>query len=224
MTYIVSPASTDNYNFMIAQPMQPVLTNNDMSWLERTLARPGWEPDNERALLFSKLFMAFVMSKPGVDYFHRTFDGHTYQKPEFDLAKELAKKALTNPLVKNMVQLHDRQKVKESVLECEHNGFKFSVRGRCNYGLWLESLNWGGYLKPTSATTLDQFIKEVLYLNYDRRAAFYMDITGSKCYMLVGVSKKNKQLFHFPFERGCDYYNSGRDKYMELAFKHMILF
>ena len=51
-----------------------------------------------------------------------------------------------------------------------------------------------------------------------------MDIAGSNQDILIGISKVNNKVFKLPIKRGDDFYNSGKEKYLELAFKWWYLF
>ena len=68
-------------------------------------------------------------------------------------------------------------------------------------------------LKTTSATTYEDFAKTVKTYQYDRQMAFYCDACGAKNAILVGISKKNFELFFY--EMTHEDFEKGRSKYTE---------
>ncbi len=68
-------------------------------------------------------------------------------------------------------------------------------------------------LKTTSATTYEMFAKTVKSYQYDRQMAFYCDACGAKKAILVGISKKNFELFFY--EMTHEDFEKGRYKYTE---------
>jgi hypothetical protein len=68
-------------------------------------------------------------------------------------------------------------------------------------------------LKTTSATTYEDFAKTVKTYQYDRQMAFYCDACGAKKAIVVGISKKNFELFFY--EMTHEDFEKGRYKYTE---------
>lgn len=88
----------------------------------------------------------------------------------------------------------------------------------------MPSMNWGGDIKSTSATTQAQFESAVRQFDYDRQRFFYMNIAGSDKDVLIGISKENFRVFKVFIKRGDELWESGRQKCMELAFKYWTMF
>lgn len=103
------------------------------------------------------------------------------------------------------------------------NGIDFDLNCKCKYDLWSKPLKWGGDIKSTTATTQAQFEAAVKHFDYDRQRYWYMNLSGAKQDMLIGISKKNCQIFKIPIKVGDPLYNSGKAKAEDLAFKFWAL-
>lgn len=99
----------------------------------------------------------------------------------------------------------------------EINGLQITIPAKCKYDKWAFNLGFGGDIKSTQVTTQAQFAASVKFLNYDRQAAWYMDITGSERFPIIGVSKKNHKTFVVSIKRGDELYYTGRQKYQKLV-------
>jgi hypothetical protein len=88
----------------------------------------------------------------------------------------------------------------------------------------MPTFNWGGDIKSTAATTQKQFEEACRYFDYDRSRFWYMNIANSNQDILIGISKVNFKIFKLPIRKGDDFYNEGKKKALELAFKYWQLF
>lgn len=200
------------------------VSNSDLSWLKKY-----WMPeklifDIEQAYRFGTLVDAIITEPHKVDYFKYTVDGVQYTKDEFEKAKEMRKSFLADALCKRLVDVSSMQIFMTEKKTFNYCGTEFSLNTRCKWDLWWSSQNWGGDIKSTTATTQKQFEEACRYFDYDRQRAWYMDIAGSNQDILIGISKVNNKVFKLPIKRGDDFYNSGKEKYLELAFKWWYLF
>jgi len=100
----------------------------------------------------------------------------------------------------------------------------FSLPVRCKWDLWMAGFNWGGDIKSTVATTQKQFEEACRHFDYDRQRWWYMNIAGSAQDILIGISKKNFKIFKLTIRRGDEFWKSGREKALELAFRYWQLF
>ena len=200
------------------------VSNSDLSWLKKY-----WMPENqiydiEQAYRFGTLIDAIVTEPHKVDYFKFTVDGVQYTKDEFEKAKEMRKSFLADPLCKRLLDVSSMQVFMTEKRTFNYGGILFSLNTRCKWDLFWNQQNWGGDLKSTTATTQKQFEEACRHFDYDRQRAWYMDIAGSNQDILIGISKVNNKVFKLPIKRGDDFYNSGKEKYLELAFKWWYLF
>lgn len=200
------------------------VSNSDLSWLSKY-----WMPDYklfdiEQAYRFGTLVDAIITEPHKVDYFKFTVDGINYTKAEFEKAKDMKKAFMADPLCKRLVDVCNMQEYMTKASVMRYAGVDFALHTRCKWDLWWKAQNWGGDIKSTKATTQKQFEEACRYFDYDRQRAWYMDIAGSNQDILIGISKVNNKVFKLPIKRGDDFYNSGKEKYLELAFKWWYLF
>lgn len=205
---------------------RPEVSNSDLSWLKKY-----WQPENmvydlEQAYRFGTLIDCMITEPYKVDYFKLTCAGNQHNKADFELAESMKKSFYRDPLAKMMAEKSEFQKVSvRNDFEIEHEGFVFSLDVRCKWDLYAQNtLKVSGDIKSTTATTQKQFEEAVRYFDYDRQRAWYMDIENTNNDMLIGISKKNCQVFKVPIKRGSDLYKSGKAKYQELSFKWFCLF
>lgn len=200
------------------------VSNSDLSWLKKYWMPEKQIYDIEQAYRFGTLIDAIVTEPHKVDYFKLTVDGVQYTKDEFEKAKEMRKSFLADVLCKRLLESCTMQKFMTTKRLFNYQGIEFSLHARCKWDLYWSSQNWGGDIKSTTATTQKQFEEACRYFDYDRQRAWYMDIAGSNQDILIGISKVNNKVFKLPIKRGDKFYNSGKEKYLELAFKWWYLF
>lgn len=202
------------------------VSNSDLSWLQKY-----WQPvtvvyDLEKAYRFGTLIDCMITEVHKVNFFKLTCAGEQYSKEEFALAEEMKKAFYRDEFCATMAKHSEYQKVSiRHGFPIDHNGFGFRLNVRCKWDLFaMPKLKISGDIKSTTATTQKQFEEVVRYFDYDRQRAWYMDIEDVHNDMVIGISKVNKKVFKVPVVRGSQLYNSGKEKYQELAFKHWYLF
>lgn len=201
----------------------PEVSNSDLSWLKDQLF-PRNMPDPTNAYKFGSLIDAMITEPLRVDYFKRTLDDVKYTVDEFKLAEAMKKVFWSNEFCKMIADKADGQKVMREHQEIDYKGFPFSLYTRCKWDLWREDWGWGGDIKSTTAETQKQFEDAARYFDYDRQRAWYMDISGAKRDVLIGISKKNLKVFIININRETSFYKDGVAKYKELAFRHYLMF
>jgi hypothetical protein len=201
------------------------VSNSDLSWLKDYWSDNKMdEVSKEKAYKFGTLIDAVITEPFKVDYFKFQVDGVQYSEEDFEKAIQMKKAFMKDPLAQNLLKQSDTQKVMITNRTFTYDEVEFSLDTRCKWDLWMDGLGWGGDLKSTTATTQKQFEEAVRYFDYDRQRAWYMDIAGSNQDVLIGVSKENFKVFKVPIRRGDELYNSGLNKYNQLAFKWWALF
>jgi hypothetical protein len=200
------------------------VSNSDLGFIQKY-----WEPetifaDKQAAYKFGSLVDAIITEQHRVNYLTYRVDEVQYTREDFDQAKAMKRAFMADSMAAAMLTQSNTQAVMVRDVIIEHEDFSFPLSVRCKWDLWMEKAGWGGDIKSTAATTQAQFIAACKYFDYDRQRAWYMDIAGSDRDILIGISKKNNKVFHLPITRGDAFYNSGRAKYEELAFKNWYLF
>jgi hypothetical protein len=180
--------------------------------------------DLTQAYRFGNLIDAMITESDRCDHLNLRVDNEQFSRDEWEKAKRMMQAFFADPLCKQFHSLASGQSVMTKQLQLEYMGVDFVLPVRCKWDLWMPSVRWGADIKSTNAITQAQFEASVSYFNYDKQRAWYMDIAGSDRDMLIGISKVNYKIFKVPIRRGDALYNSGREKYMEWAFKYWCLF
>jgi hypothetical protein len=82
----------------------------------------------------------------------------------------------------------------------------------------------GGDIKSTTATTQEQFEAAITHFDYHRQRAVYMTLSGYSYDVIIGISKKNFQVFKVYIKRGDELFNRGMYEFQALAYKYYVLF
>ncbi len=213
-------AEKDPYYFM------PEVSNSDLSWLKKYWMQEDQIHDVEQAYRFGTLIDCMITEPEKINYFNMTCAGERYSREEFDLAKKMKAAFYKDEFCATLAKHSEFQKVsiKKDFL-IEHDGFQFTLDVRCKWDLYaMPKLRLSGDIKSTTAVSQKQFEDACRHFDYDRQRALYMDIEGVENDMLIGISKVNCKVFKLPIKRGGEFYNSGKLKYQELAFKYWYLF
>lgn len=203
---------------------RPEVSNSDLSALEFYFMNKEQAYDLAQAYRFGNLIDAMITEPHRVDHLSLLVDGEQFTRDEWEKAKHMMKAFFADPVCKQFHSLASGQSVMTKVMHMEYQGIEFALPVRCKWDLWMEVMGYGADIKSTTCTTQKQFEDSVRYFNYDKQRAWYMDIAGSDRDMLIGISKVNFKIFKVPISRGDALYNSGREKYLEWAFKYWCLF
>lgn len=204
---------------------RPEVSNSDLSELKKYFSPPSYAMDLEDAYRFGNLVDAMITEPERVDHLKKQVDGVQFKDDEWNLSYDMLKAFRNDPICAQYLKMASGQSVFTNPdFKITFDGFEFSLPVRCKYDLWFEIIKSGSDIKSTAATTQKQFEDACKYFDYDRQRAWYMDITGAKQDMLIGISKKNKKIFKLPITRDSNFYKEGKEKYQELAFKYWMLF
>lgn len=118
--------------------------------------------------------------------------------------------------------------LKVDFFSVNYMGTEFTIPARCKYDLCSLPMKIGADLKTTSCTSLKAFKDMISLMDYDRQAAWYMDLGKLDNFMFIGISKvpnkKGKhEVFHVAFDRDSDIYKSGLAKYQRLSYLYKLL-
>lgn len=204
---------------------RPEVSNSDLGQLEKYWLPQTFIIDLEAAYRFGSLIDALITEPGIVDYYKLQVSGVQYSKEEFDKAIAMKQAFYNDPFCKSFAAQCEMQKVSvKKDFQMSVKGVKFSLDVRAKWDFFAPKIDLSGDLKSTACTTQKQFEQSILHFNYDRQAAFYMDIENKSNFMFIGISKVNYKIFKVPVKRGSEIYNSGKDKYTELAFRYWYLF
>lgn len=198
---------------------RPEVSNSDLSALKKLLYG-GNEFDPTEAYKFGTLIDCMLTEPDKVNFFNYTCAGEQYTPEQFEQARQMKRAFFKDDLARRMLEQASTQAIMFRDMDIEFEGFRFSLPVRCKWDIWMKHLNWGGDIKSTTATSQKQFEAAARHFDYDRQRAFYMDIAGSNQDILIAISKVNFQVFKIPIKRGDEFFQSGQDKYRELAFQY----
>lgn len=211
-------------------PFDPYYSRSEVSNSDLTSLKYQLQPQLEtlspsakaKAFKLGHLVDGLVTEPKNCNHYRLTVGDETYNKEEWAWGKKMLsairKAAKKDPFLDHVLKNADTQK--EFILPSMHfdvGCYSFDLPVRCRYDWWLG--NFGGDLKTTSATTYDQFLAQIDWVDWDRSRAWYMDISGANQDFIYAISKKNFKVFFLKIQRGDEIYNRGREKYEELAFK-----
>jgi hypothetical protein len=201
------------------------VSNSDLTTLKNELYPQPQYGDKEQAFKFGSLFDALITEPDRVDLFNYRVDDVQYLEDDFRIAVEMRKSLLSesrkDKFLENVLKLSDTQKTSiRRNQPFDYFGFYYSLDTRCKWDWFITSMNFGGDLKTTAATSHKEFEEAVDFFDWDRSRAWYMDIVGSDRDFIYAVSKKNCKVFKYFINRNDTTYQRGKEKYNELAFKY----
>jgi hypothetical protein len=203
----------------------PQISNSDLSWLKSILQPPKVIFDTDIVFAFGNLLDAIITEPNRIDFHKRMLDGVRYKKTDFTKAEKMCNSYLSDEYCRSLLKKATFQDIiiKEN-FEINFNGCIFTVDARCKWDLLIRNISLGADIKSTDAKTQIEFESAINYFDYDRQAAWYMDITNIDIMIIIGISKKNCKVFKVFISRDSELYKSGYDKYSYLAFKYKLLF
>lgn len=98
------------------------------------------------------------------------------------------------------------------------DGQTITVPAKCKFDVWNPKLGFGGDIKTTDAKNQAQFEAAASFFGYDLQAAWYMDVTKSNRFVIMGVSKHHPHpVFIISIKRDSEQYLAGKEKYEAYA-------
>lgn len=216
----VLPDWKDPYYFL------PECSNSDLSWLKSFFEPEPIRFDKEKAYRFGTLLDCQITEPHKVNYFRLTCCGNQYTREEFALAERMKLAFYRDEFCTLLAQNSLMQKITiNRTFKITYMGVTFCLPFRIKWDLnaWA-SIQQGGDIKSTTAETWKQFEAACYHFEYFRQRAVYMDVEGVDRDVLIGVSKKNCQVFKIAIERGDKYHQLGVEQYSRLGFQYATLF
>lgn len=200
------------------------VSNSDLTELKNLLYPRTQYGDKEKAFKFGSLIDAMITEPDRVRHDKHMVDDVLYSGEDWELAedmkKSLRRESYKDPFLKYVLENSEMQKFSiRHNQEFDYAGFKYYLDTRCKWDFWLPCMNFGGDLKSTAAETQKQFDESFDFFDWDRSRAWYMDIENSNQDFIYAISKKNCKVFKKFIKRGDLAYQTGKEKYDELAFK-----
>lgn len=220
--HLTKPNYYTQYNYV---------SNSELSLLERTL---NLKPELEgNFLAFGNLFDALITEPELIDMDNMLLtlsDGTTVAFTESDMnkAQNMKRCAYQNQMVRSLFpQLEFQKEIYIDQFLIQSDIAEFHLPVRCKLDGYAEGMGLAVDLKSTSCTSLKQFICSMDTFDYDRQAAFYMDLANVDRFLFVAVSKVERKGMHEVFlhavQRGDEVYKSGLAKYQRLAYLYDML-
>lgn len=196
-------------------------SNSDLSELWKQFLPPQRIIDLEYAYKMGTLIDVMITEPNKLNLYSYKIGEVQYSRDEFMLAKAMKESFMKDDLCRTLKEQSVGQAVYTKELEINYEGFIFTLKTRCKYDLFSDVLGWGADIKSTVATTAKAFNEQIMYCDYDRSRAFYMDISGAEKDIIIGISKiAPHKLFKVLITRDSELYKEGKKKYEELCFKY----
>jgi len=201
------------------------VSNSDLGWLQSQLYPKDRIIDPTQAYADGNLLDAMLTEQHKIDYFKRTREGVVYKKSTFDNTVKMKKSFFRDEFCRNIIEHSNSQKI--SIVHdklYQWNGVEFVLNVRCKWDIWRDDWGWGGDIKSTTAKTQSEFEAAARHFKYTRQRAWYMDIEGAERDVLIGISKANHKVFKIFITKDSEFYQTGKQEYLELAYKWNLLF
>lgn len=180
-------------------------------------ALKGHFGDPTEAYKFGTLFDVLETEPEKLHAITRMIDDVTYTQEEIDVAKAMQQSLHNYPLYRMLRHgaVFQAEHYSENT-DFKHNGWTWQMPTRCKTDLMHPTLIVD--IKTTTAVTQKAFESAAANFDYDRQAAFYMNMLPDvKLMYIIGISKKYPyNVFSVKYERER---HMGFEKMNELAFE-----
>jgi hypothetical protein len=136
-----------------------------------------------------------------------------YTPEIWDQARKLARACERDPVIAQLLKSVVGQYVFVRTVSFTYQEEEISLVGKCKFDLFTKQFRTGLELKTTACTNARQFREAIDFFDWDRAAAWYMDLARIDRYWIAGVSKKNGEIFKHAIQRGDELYSAGLKKY-----------
>lgn len=201
------------------------VSNSDLSKLKMYFSNAEYVRDATEAYRFGNLVDAMILEPTRCDHYNLRVDNQQFYRHEWDHADKMRQSFFADAECSSLMKICDAQAIMTDEAELENDeGIKFTTKRRCKWDMWFKRLHSGADIKSTAAKTEKEFYNACIHFDYPRSRAWYMDIAGSDTDIMFGISKKNFKIFKIRINRGDELYNLGKVQYLDLAWKHWLLF
>lgn len=199
------------------------VSNSDLGSVS---SKGSWVRDLTPYYNFGTLIDALFTEPEKVDHEKRTVGPLVFDEETFQLALDMHRDGMADPMLSKFIKVMDKQFEKYvDEFEIEYEGEKFTLPVRIKADFYKVVMRMGGDLKSTASATLNAMLSTIKELDYDRQAAWYMDIGDLDTFVIIAISKKKDKegkhkVFRLAIQRGDQWYLSGKAKYTELAWRY----
>ena len=205
----------------------PAVSNSTLSWLKGLEEPEEILFDKQMAYDDGNLVDAIITEPERVNLWQRKVQGidRIYSQEKINMAMNMQKAFYQDEFCKNMVKHCNMQHISYNPnYIIPYCNFTFELSVKCKWDLFCKGMDMGGDIKSTFATTYNQFVDACHYFDYFRSRAWYMDIENRTHDVIIGISKKNYQIFKIYINKGDELYKLGVEQYKALAYKYFYLF
>lgn len=210
------------------------ISNSDLSALKNALTMRIMPANIREIYDFGNLFDALTTEPELVDHENMTVwlsDGTQahFTKEQFDRAKRMKESALANDMVASLVASMQFQViVREPEFEVITDYAEIIIPAKLKADMMNRKMRMGADLKSCACTSTAAFINMIDHFDYDRQAAWYMDVSGCDSFVFIGVAKQPDRrgkhgVFIHCVRRGDPMYLAGKAKYQRLAVQYKVL-
>ena len=205
----------------------PEVSSSDLGELERMFYNRA-RPDLEEIFNFGSLVDAMLTERHKLDPYALclTEDGGRiiqYTGEVWRLALKLEVALRADPVVARLLPGMKGQYIFRRTLAFQYEGEEYKIRARCKFDLFTRIHKIGLDFKTTSCKTKKEFIGAIDHFDYDKQAAWYMDLAKIDYHWIVGVSKSTGEIFKYVVQRGDETHARGVAKYSVWAYRWLIL-
>jgi len=203
------------------------VSNSDLTSLKNELSSKDIDGNIEKHYRFGSLLDIVITEPHRVNFYKQTIDDEKFDKIDFKKAEKMKNAVLKDDYFRDFIRnTNDTEFQKIFIKKHKFNylGILFELDCRCKFDIIKEKIKIGLDLKSTSSKSQKEFEASIQYFDYDRQAAWYMDLAEIDYFVIIGISKENFKVFKAFIKRDSEMYRSGLEKYSYLAFKYNLIY
>lgn len=199
----------------------PAVSNSTLSALEKELSSKD-QYDTAANFSYGRLVHAFLGEPHKVDHIYRVYDGEEYDPETFKHAKSTAALAKKDPFISTLLSTCEKEIEVYNYKKHYHiDGIGFTLDTRMKADLLRVPIC--GDFKTTDCTTQTSFEECIDRFSWDRQAWFYMDNSGARKFVLIGLRKDGRGIFKTFINWGDQLCERGRAKGEKLLLNYYFL-
>lgn len=206
----------------------PEVSSSDLGALKRMFYNDERDlSELEDVFNFGSLVDAMLTERGRVFWAaHQLIDGYKlidFTPDVWHQAERLAEALRKDKVVALMLKVMIGQYVFRRTLTFTYEGDDYEIRARCKLDGYCKRFATGLDYKTTACKTRKEFIGAIDFFDWDKQAAFYMDLAKLERFWIIGISKKTGEIFKHAIERGDETYLRGRGKYTVWSYRWKML-